>query len=57
MERKKNRSTTDRRKENILQLLDSMDQSKLGVVHGIILTAMLVQQSAENKVKVTNGHE
>jgi hypothetical protein len=56
MERK-NKSRIERRKENILQLLDSMDQDKLGLVHGIILTAMLIQEGTENKVKVTNSHE
>jgi len=37
----------DNRKKEILVLLDSMDPSKLGVVHGIILTAMLVQEASE----------
>jgi len=56
MKEKKSRSIDNRKKE-ILNLLNSMDPGKLGLVHGIILTAMLVQESAENKVKATNSHE
>lgn len=35
------------RKKEILNLLDSMDPNKLGMVHGIILTAMLIQEAYE----------
>jgi len=41
----------DNRKKEILNLLDSMDLDKLGIVHGIILTAMLVQEASEDRQK------
>ena len=41
--------SADNRKKEILSLLDSMDTGKLGLVHGIILTALLVGEASENK--------
>ena len=48
MKEKKIRSADNRKKE-ILNLLDSMDPGKLGLVHGIILTALFVGEATENK--------
>jgi hypothetical protein len=56
MKRKKSESRVERRKENILQLLDSMAPDKLGLVHGIILTAMLIQESTEKRKNGQNSY-
>jgi len=52
MSEKRYNPKVQQRKENILKLLNSMDQDKLAQVQGIILTAMLVQETAENKLQV-----